>query len=99
MEIYVQEAWAVQFLPHLPAKVKSKFLQGVALFPWALQLALRWRRAAIPDSAWPVLFEKAARDFELKSLGGNEWVMEKPLTRHCVPTSIACEKKPARAEE
>eukprot|EP00913_Durusdinium_trenchii_P014403 g13509.t1 len=28
MEIYVQEAWAVQFLPHLPAKVKSKFLQA-----------------------------------------------------------------------
>ncbi|CAK9063785.1 unnamed protein product [Durusdinium trenchii] len=58
-------------------QVKSKILQGVALIPWALQLALRWRRAAIPDSAWPVLFEKAARDFELKSLGGNDWVMEK----------------------
>ena len=68
-------------------------------FRRGLQLARRWRRAAIPDSAWPVLFEEAARDFELKSLRGNRWVLEKPQTRHCAPTSLAREKKPARAEE
>ena len=32
IEIYVQKAWAVQFLPRLPEVVKSKILQGAALF-------------------------------------------------------------------
>ena len=55
--------------------------------------------AAQGDLAWPVLFEQTARDFELESLGGKERELTKPQTRLCAPTLIACEKRPASAEE
>ena len=30
-----------------------------------------WKRAAIPESAWPILHQKAARDLEQQELGGH----------------------------
>lgn len=58
----MQEAWAIQFLPRLPHEIRSNILNGAALFPWALNLVLQWRKAAITESA-------AARALELKTLG------------------------------
>lgn len=69
MEIYVQEAWSVQFMPRLPGPVKMQTLNGVTLFPWALDLVQFWRKCAFPDTIWPVMFHQAAKDFELKHLG------------------------------
>lgn len=85
MEIYVQEAWSVQFMPRLPRHVKLQILNGVSLFSWALDLVLLWCRCAIPNTAWPVLFHTEAKDFELHHLGGNGRVMEEPQSG-CVST-------------
>ena len=75
MEVYVQEAWSVQFLPRLPPEVKKLIWNGAQIFPWALDLVVAWHEAKIPESAWPCLFLQASKDFELdhlgaKSLGG-----------------------------
>ncbi|CAK9095754.1 Uncharacterized protein SCF082_LOCUS44969 [Durusdinium trenchii] len=69
MEVYVQEAWAVQFLPQLPKSIKEGIMEGAGLFPWALELAEIWKRAAVPESAWPILYQKAARDLEQQEMG------------------------------
>ncbi|CAK8990023.1 unnamed protein product [Durusdinium trenchii] len=69
MEVYVQEAWAVQFLPQLPESIKEGIMEGAGLFPWALELAEIWKRAAVPESAWPILYQKAARDLEQQEMG------------------------------
>ncbi|CAK9057581.1 unnamed protein product, partial [Durusdinium trenchii] len=75
MEVYVQEAWSVQFLPRLPPEVKKLIWNGAQIFPWALDLVVAWHEAKIPESARPCLFLQASKDFELdhlgaKSLGG-----------------------------
>lgn len=40
MEIYVQEAWAIQFMPRLPQKTKDKISKGIAIFDWILAQCL-----------------------------------------------------------
>ena len=69
MEIYIQEAWAIQFLSRLPSSVREQLLSGAVLFQWALDLVGSWWQAAIPESAWPILFQAAAKTFELEQLG------------------------------
>ncbi|CAK9067376.1 unnamed protein product [Durusdinium trenchii] len=69
MEIYVQEAWSVQFMPKLPRQVKQQIWNGAQLFPSALEYVTTWKAASIPESAWPLLFLNAARDFELNIMG------------------------------
>ena len=69
MEIYVQEAWAIQFMPKLPQQAKDKITHGMAVFDWIVALCMEWRAAAIPDAAWPVLAFQAAKALELKELG------------------------------
>lgn len=60
MEIYVQEVGALQFLPRLEESVKKQILQGVALFPWNLDLAWRLQAAQVPETIWFVLFKSEA---------------------------------------
>lgn len=72
MEIYIQEAWAIQFISRLPSSVRNQLLSGAVLFQWALELVGGWWQAAIPESAWPILFQAAAKTFELKQLGLEE---------------------------
>ncbi|CAK9019295.1 Retrovirus-related Pol polyprotein from transposon TNT 1-94 [Durusdinium trenchii] len=69
MEVYVEEAWSVQFLPRLPSEVKKLIWNGAQIFPWALDLVVAWHGAKIPESAWPCLFLQASKDFELNHLG------------------------------
>ena len=69
MEIYVQEAWAIQFMPRLPQKTKDKISKGIAIFDWILEQCVGWRQAAIPDAAWPVLAFEAAKALELNEMG------------------------------
>ena len=78
MEIYVQEAWAIQFMPRLPQKTKDKISKGIAIFDWILAQCLEWRQAAIPDAAWPALAFEAAKALACvrghESLGnGQSW--------------------------
>ena len=52
MEIYIQEAASLQFLPQLPPEVRSAVLQGAALFPTVLQRIYWWFRCGLPEAAW-----------------------------------------------
>ena len=86
MEIYVQEVGALQFLPRLEESVKNQVLQGVALFPWNLDLAWRLQAAQVPETIWFVLVKSEAglsthglKHGEKKADGGiNAWLNIEP---------------------
>ena len=86
MEIYVQEVGALQFLPRPEESVKNQVLQGVALFPWNLDLAWRLQAAQVPETIWFVLFKSEAglsthglKHGEKKADGGiNAWLNIEP---------------------
>ena len=52
MEIYIQEAASLQFLPQLPPEVRSSVLQGAALFPTVLKRIRWWYQCGLPEAAW-----------------------------------------------
>ena len=55
MEIYVQEAASIQFLPQLEPSVRTFVLRGTALFPALLQKVYWWFRCGLPENAWRIL--------------------------------------------
>ena len=55
MEIYIQEAASIQFLPQLPTSVRFTVLQGAALFPAVISKIYWFFRCGIPESAWRTL--------------------------------------------
>ena len=70
MEIYVQEAWSVQFLHALPADTKQLVLDGARAFPWLLEKACGWHHAKVPERIWHILLRRMT--FEQKELGEDE---------------------------
>ena len=98
MEIYVQEAWSVQFMPKLPRQVKQQIWNGAQLFPSALEYVTTWKAASIPESAWPLLFLNAARDFELNIMGVKKMGGVAPLFPRgvCAPPFTAERNKSLR---
>ncbi|CAK9114368.1 Uncharacterized protein SCF082_LOCUS52990 [Durusdinium trenchii] len=61
MEIYVQEAWSIQFLHSLTPEVKTTILDGAAFFPVLLETALAWHRSGIPERVWHILLHRGLR--------------------------------------
>lgn len=55
MEIYIQETSALQFLPALSSKTRSRILQAVTVFPQVLEKFLSFERLCIPMNAWHLL--------------------------------------------
>lgn len=55
MEVYVQEAASIQFLPQLESSARAFVLRGTALFPALLEKLYWWFRCGIPENAWRVL--------------------------------------------
>ena len=93
MEIYIQEAWSVQFMPHLPPEVKQRVWSGAQLSPWALEHVIRWKKARIPEPAWPCLFLRTARDFELNIMGEKVVGGVLPQGGACAPSGLPERKK------
>lgn len=52
MEIYIQEAASIQFLPQLPVDVRNTVLLGATLFPTVLDKVYWWFRCGLPEAAW-----------------------------------------------
>lgn len=52
MEIYIQEAASIQFLPKLPVDVRNTVLLGATLFPTVLDKVYWWFRCGLPEAAW-----------------------------------------------
>lgn len=52
MEIYIQEAGSLQFLPQLPPEVRCSVLEGAALFPTVLKKIYWWFKCGLPEAAW-----------------------------------------------
>ena len=55
MEIYIQEASALQFLPSLTPKTRELILHAVTIFPQVLAQLWRFHGQGIPANAWPIL--------------------------------------------
>jgi len=64
MEIYVQEASAIQFIPHLPKDAKKQISDGAAIFPWMLAHVQSLDRMQMPPTVWPILVQEEATKFE-----------------------------------
>ena len=94
----MQEAWSVQFMPKLPRQVKQQIWNGAQLFPSALEYVTTWKAASIPESAWPLLFLNAARDFELNIMGVKKMGGVAPLFPRgvCAPPFTAERNKSLR---
>ena len=60
MEVYIQEVGSLQFLSRLDDSTRQLILQGLALFPWSLNLAVRLFDARVPETIWYVLFKNEA---------------------------------------
>ena len=69
MEIYVQEAWAIQFLPMLPPTTKAIVISGASNFPWILSKVYRLFAAGVPESIWQLLLTQQAAPLRMKELG------------------------------
>ena len=55
MEVYVQEAAAIQFLPRLEKSVRDGILAGASIFPAVVDKLHTFSKAAIPETAWKFL--------------------------------------------
>ena len=67
MEVYVQEAGAIQFLPRLPEQIRKQILRGAYRFPWCLHLATRLSSAEVPLAVWYLIFQKEAAELEVSN--------------------------------
>ena len=65
MEIYIQEAASIQFLPNLDSNIRSLVLQGAELFPIVLEKLTSYHNSLIPENAWKLLlFSNDAKSAE-----------------------------------
>ncbi|CAK9097604.1 unnamed protein product, partial [Durusdinium trenchii] len=74
MEIYVQEAWSIQFLHALPPSTKKTVLDGARAFPWLLEQAMKWHRALVPERIWFLLLRRLT-EHELQLMGEDEFTL------------------------
>lgn len=61
MEVYVQEAAAIQFLPGLDKNTRDVILTGAGLFPHIVSRIQIFAVSQIPETAWKALLIGDAR--------------------------------------
>ena len=61
MEVYIQEAWSVQFMPMLPPVIKKAVFEGAGLFDWVLDFTSRFAAAGVPEKIWFFLLREHAK--------------------------------------